>query len=76
MAKSRKSKKKPPAPATHGGARPGAGRPRVLVNPCVPTSIVLEQSVLARLDARAARQGVTRAAAVREAVEAWLQLPN
>jgi hypothetical protein len=63
-----KKKKK----ATHGGARPGAGRPKVYQQASTPTSIQFEQATLDALDKRAEELGITRSAAVQEAIKAWL----
>ena len=61
-------KKKP----THGGVRPGAGRPRKLAHPSRPTSVILEQDVLDKLDSRAEELGIPRSRAIQLAIKAWL----
>ncbi|TDE85653.1 CopG family transcriptional regulator [Deinococcus sp. S9] len=51
----------------HGGARPGAGRKKRLTGQQT-TSIVLDAATLARLDARAEAQGVSRSEIVRQLI--------
>lgn len=55
--------------------RVGRGRPRKgqEVGPTVPKSVRLPAGVWRRLDAQAAREGLTRHAAMRQAVLIWLR---
>ena len=57
----------------HGGARPGSGRPKIYEHLAQPTSVVLELDMLMRLDQRAATLGITRSAAIKQAVAEWLK---
>jgi hypothetical protein len=65
-------KTKTKQPSGHGGARPGAGRPKTYRQPSLPTSILFEQVLRDRLDRQARRLGLTRTAAVQQAVRQWL----
>lgn len=66
------AKKKQPAKSQHGGARPGSGRPKIYDQLAQPTSVVLELDVLQQLDQRAASLGITRSAAIKQAIAKWL----
>jgi predicted DNA-binding protein len=49
------------------------GRPRVYNSLSTPTTIRMEQRLLNALDAKAARLGITRGAAIQAAVEKWVR---
>ena len=57
----------------HGGARPGSGRPKIYDQLAQPTSVMLELDMLQQLDKRAASLGITRSAAIKQAVAEWLK---
>lgn len=59
-------------PSGRGGARAGAGRPKTYKRPSLPTTVTLEQSERDALDRKATRLGLSRTAAIREAIRAWL----
>jgi hypothetical protein len=63
----------PKKKSTRGGARPGAGRPKIYEDLAAPTSIALESKLMDRLDAKAKSLGLTRSAAVQQAVTEWLE---
>lgn len=66
---------KKPRKRPHGGRRPGAGRPRIYGALAHPTSVWLEVEQLVRLDNRADKMGITRSAALKQAVAQWLEQP-
>lgn len=53
---------------THGGARPGAGRPQLHRQP-VKVLLTLDQSDLDRLDQWRAKRGLNRSEAVRKLIK-------
>jgi hypothetical protein len=67
-----KSAMKTKQPSGHGGARPGAGRPKTYKQASLPTSILFEQVLRDQLDKRARQLKLTRTAAVQQAVRQWL----
>lgn len=61
-----KPKKKP----ERGGSRPGAGRPPLHGERMVTIAVSLPREVVERIDAEAAKEGVSRAEAVRRRLAA------
>lgn len=62
------TKTKRKKPATHGGARKGAGRPAEVKDACT-VSIVLRADQVAKLDAAAATSGASRSSLIRDAID-------
>jgi len=56
---------------THGGRRPGAGRPRIIADP-VEVKIRLPGKLLAAIDAWATANGIARSEAIRLALGEYL----
>lgn len=55
-----------------GGARPGSGRPRQLEEASKLT-VMLDSTIMAALDNVAARRGLSRSEATRDAVGEWIE---
>lgn len=57
---------------THGGRRPGAGRPKTYQQLGRPISVRLEAADQAALDAKCERLGIARTAGLQAAVKKWI----
>jgi hypothetical protein len=57
---------------THGGARPGAGRPPQHAEPLVTTTVTLRPDQLQRLEQLIADTGGSRSSIIRDALDAWM----
>lgn len=58
--------------SNHGGARKGAGRPRAGVAPKVKTSAAIDPQLLQEVAEKAQRLGLSRNAAIEEALRLWV----
>lgn len=57
---------------THGGARPGAGRPPQNGTALVTTTVTLRPDQLERLEQLIADTGGSRSSIIRDALDAWM----
>lgn len=62
----------PKKKSKRGGVRPGSGRPRQLEEASKLT-VLLDATMVVALDTVAARRGLTRSEATRDAVGEWIQ---